>query len=644
MKSVTIGIVLFFAVAPAAFGAAGDDLFNAVRAGDAGRVRTLLMQSGAAANVRDDLGATPLMYAAALPSQDCVLALLAGGADVNAATETGSTAVMWATGHPSNVRLLIDRGAAVNAKSKSGVTALLTATRRANVESMKILLARGANPKAGTADGSDLLKAAYVSYGAVFNGSHTNPEAVKILADAGVPLKGVDQLGAGALSAGLGSAAITNRLIDAGANPNEMLRTAAQSVPVLQIAVTAGDKEFVRTLLERGADPNGKSSRDVTTLMTAVNAPHPDSAIVRMLMQKGADVNARDNQGRTVLDWALMQGETDVTRLLRGAGAGRGTGSAAAPAGIAQPRTARMAIEKAISRLQPIGPTFNKHTGCISCHHESLPAIAVKLAVGRGVPVDANLATHPSQATLDFWKRQRENLMLGQESGIGGFMENTPYGLWALAEEGAPANVTTDAVVYRMLELQQADGSWTELDFRPPLGGISPIKFTALAIRGVDQYAPPALKQEAKARIAKALEYLRKTTPDDTQDEVFRLLGFIWSGAPASELARQSDRVKALQKADGGWAQLPSMNSEAYSTGQAIYSLRVAGSSNSASARRKGIAYLLRTQLEDGTWFVRSRATIPLQAYFETGFPYGTEQFISAAGTAWAVMALAGEP
>ena len=57
----------------------------------------------------------------------------------------------------------------------------------------------------------------------------------------------------------------------------------------------------------------------------------------------------------------------------------------------------------------------------------------------------------------------------------------------------------------------------------------------------------------------------------------------------------------------------------------------------------KGIAYLLRTQLEDGTWFVRSRATIPLQAYFESGFPHGTDQFISAAGTSWAVIALAGE-
>jgi ankyrin repeat protein len=642
MKLGKAGIVFFLAVAPMGFGAAGDELFRVVRVGDAGQVKALL-QSGADPNVRDDLGATPLMYAGALPAQDCVRALLEGGADVNAMTPTGSTALMWATGQPATVRLLIDHGADVNAKTKSGTTALLTATRRANVESMKILLARGANPKVGTADGSDLLKSAYVNLGAVTNGLRTNPEVVRILAEAGVPLKSADQLGPPALFAGLGDAAITKSIIDSGANPNAVVPGPAQSVTALQIGITAGDKEFVRALLDRGADANGKSSRDVTALMTAVNAPRPDPAMVRMLMEKGAEVNARDKQGRSVLDWAMMQGETEIARMLRAAGARSGAGgSAAAPATIAQPRTAHLAMEKAIPQLQPIGPVFNKHSGCISCHNESLPAIAVKLAAAREVSIDANLATHPSQATLDFWKRGRENLMLGLDGGIAGFIENTTYGLWALVEEGVPGNVTTDAVVYRLLELQKPDGSWTEFDSRPPLGGISPIKFTALAIRGADTYAPPALQQEVKVRIAKAQEYLRNTTPEDTQDEAFRLLGLVWSGAPASDVVPQSGRVKALQRPDGGWSQLPAMNSEAYSTGQALYALRIAGVSNEDSVHRNGIAYLLRTQLEDGTWFVRSRATIPIQAYFESGFPHGTDQFISAAGTSWAVMALAG--
>ena len=56
-------------------------------------------------------------------------------------------------------------------------------------------------------------------------------------------------------------------------------------------------------------------------------------------------------------------------------------------------------------------------------------------------------------------------------------------------------------------------------------------------------------------------------------------------------------------------------------------------------AYRQGIQYLLNTQLEDGSWYVRSRS-IPFQPYFESGFPHGHDQWISAAATNWAAMAL----
>jgi hypothetical protein len=49
---------------------------------------------------------------------------------------------------------------------------------------------------------------------------------------------------------------------------------------------------------------------------------------------------------------------------------------------------------------------------------------------------------------------------------------------------------------------------------------------------------------------------------------------------------------------------------------------------------------LLRTQLEDGTWYVPSRA-IGFQPYTDAGFPHGPDQFISAAATSWAVIGLA---
>ena len=71
-----------------------------------------------------------------------------------------------------------------------------------------------------------------------------------------------------------------------------------------------------------------------------------------------------------------------------------------------------------------------------------------------------------------------------------------------------------------------------------------------------------------------------------------------------------------------------------------VDALRAAGVATTAAAYRKGVDYLLRTQLQDGTWFVRTRA-FPVQRYFETGFPHGVSQFISTAATGWATIALA---
>jgi hypothetical protein len=268
----------------------------------------------------------------------------------------------------------------------------------------------------------------------------------------------------------------------------------------------------------------------------------------------------------------------------------------------------------------------------------------VKLAADRGVPVDRALAAHPTEATLAFLKSSREPYLLGNTPA--GFVAGMPYALAALAEEGVAPSTITDAVAIGLASAQRRDGSWNVPvghqggAIRPPLGSVGSISLTALVIRGLSVYAPPGRQAETTARLAHALEFLRRSTPFETQDESFKLLGLVWSRAPASELAAQAKRILALQRADGGWAQVPTMASDAYATGQALYALQAGGISPQSDTYRKGAAYLLRTQLEDGTWLVRSRG-FGFQPYFETGFPHGRDQFISTAATSWAAIALA---
>ena len=119
-----------------------------------------------------------------------------------------------------------------------------------------------------------------------------------------------------------------------------------------------------------------------------------------------------------------------------------------------------------------------------------------------------------------------------------------------------------------------------------------------------------------------------------------KLLGLAWAKADAGDLRKAGDALLATQRPDGGWGQLSTLESDAYATGQALVALQAAGRvSTNETAYLKGIGFLLRTQLPDGTWHVRSRS-FPFQPYKESGFPHGNDQWISAAGSSWATMAL----
>ncbi len=72
----------------------------------------------------------------------------------------------------------------------------------------------------------------------------------------------------------------------------------------------------------------------------------------------------------------------------------------------------------------------------------------------------------------------------------------------------------------------------------------------------------------------------------------------------------------------------------------ALYALHIATSFPvKDKIYRRGVQYLLDTQCPDGSWFVESRS-YPFQPYFESGFPYAHNQWISAAASCWALLSL----
>jgi squalene cyclase len=301
------------------------------------------------------------------------------------------------------------------------------------------------------------------------------------------------------------------------------------------------------------------------------------------------------------------------------------------------PVDVRTSVEKAIPLLQKAAPAFWKETGCISCHHNVLPSMAVTTAHDRGFAIDEAAAASIRSVTANYLQVRTERILQGLAPP--GAEDTMSYVLFALAAAHFPGNDGTEAGV-RYLKIRQAeDGRWIIRAHRPPLESSS-ISLTAVSIRVLQAFAPPAQKVQYAKSIARAAQYLDRAQPRNTEESTMRLLGLIWADAPAASAQQAVASLTKAQRRDGGWSQLPTLESDAYATGQALVALQAAGMQTTDAIYERGAAFLLKSQRPDGSWLVKSRVDT-FQPYFESGFPYHNDQWISAAGTSWAVTALA---
>jgi squalene cyclase len=141
-------------------------------------------------------------------------------------------------------------------------------------------------------------------------------------------------------------------------------------------------------------------------------------------------------------------------------------------------------------------------------------------------------------------------------------------------------------------------------------------------------------------RVQRAAAWLLKAKPLTTEDHAFRLLGMTWGGADPTARRDAAQAIVRLQRQDGGWGQRQEMASDAYATGLMLYALKESGSVPAPAVVERGSRYLLSTQRADGSWYVRSRSA-KFQPYFDGGFPYEHDQWISSMATGWATAALA---
>ena len=603
------------------------ELIQAVRKHDIASVKALLKSAPEHVNGQDSGGSAPLHHAAGFGTLETMKRLIEAGAEVDVCNDRSSTPLHWALSDTEKIRLLLRHGADINAKTERESTPVrLAAMQRFDISPLKLLLKKGADPNIASINGQTPLMSAAAA---------GNLEAMKLLlANKADPLAVAGNGGVALMSAAASrNAAAVKLLLEHGADVNAKTK---RNQTALSGAALRGAEDVVALLLEEGAEVNIADYQGHTALTMAAMSESMSAPTVRMLLDKGAKTDAagRGVSGpkETPRMLAGKRGDNEVARLLGVSQEQRKSGGVAAVPQLAGDRSAAEAVEAAVALLEMQSPNFIKRGGCNSCHNQNLPAAAAALARERGIKTPKEIAQIPLEALERSPERAMNHAVIG--SGV-------PYELFGYSATRRPPDEYTDSLVHYLKRIQEKEGYWASgRGARPPLSADDFIT-TALTVNALKVYSREVDQADTGKRLAVAAEWLEAGAPLSTQERAFHLLGLKWAGGNGGVIEKAAKSLVATQRADGGFPQLPTMGSDAYATGQALYALHLAGGMDTSDeVYQKGMRYLLRTQATDGSWHVKTRA-LPLQPYFESGFPYGHDQWISAAGTSWASMALA---
>ncbi len=347
--------------APNAFGA--NALAMACMNGNSAML-TYLLDSGASAE-SESSDEPVLVTAARAGHADCVEILLNKGADPDANGNNRQTALMWAAaaGHEKVVALLVQKGADVSKQLGSGFDALMFAVRGGHIAVVKQLAAAGASATAarkvekpngksmrsGTSplilaieNGHFELAAELLTLGADPNDQRSERAPLHALswtrkAERGDGPEGTPPpLGSGKM----GSLVFAKRLIAAGADVNLRLNEGGGSPAHLDhkgatpflVAAKSCDLDYLKLLLEKGADPRIHNEVDTSPLLAAagigVFAPGEEQAleeeslaVIDFLLGLGLDINHVDKRGDSVMHAAAYKSSPAVIKLLDQRGA-----------------------------------------------------------------------------------------------------------------------------------------------------------------------------------------------------------------------------------------------------------------------------------------------------------------------------------
>jgi uncharacterized protein len=307
----------------------------AAREGDLETARALL-DANANVNQPTEYGWTPLLTAVNNRNYKLALLLLERGADPNAANKGGWTPLYLATDnrnieggdypvpkpdldHLDMITALLDKGAKPNAAVKEntltrtiftmqwfwedGATPFIRAAQSSDTALMKLLVERGADPKATTANGDNALTAAagigWVEGVTYERSAKENVEAMRMLLDLGLDPNHANVEGRTALmgAALKGRNEVVQLLVERGAKLDQFDRGSRDTDKVGSIAAGATWQaiDYAEGLVRVG-------------VQSAIARPETSALIRKMMVERGMQVPPVDRNINSICVVSLCQG------------------------------------------------------------------------------------------------------------------------------------------------------------------------------------------------------------------------------------------------------------------------------------------------------------------------------------------------
>jgi len=263
-------------------------------------------------------GATPLLFAARVGDVESARLLLKAGADANDSQPDGVSALVLAahSGHGNVGALLLEHGAEPNALT-SGYTALHAAILRSDLNLVKALLARGANPNLRMTKGTPLrrdttdwnLPATLIgSTPYLLAARFLEAEIMAILVAGGADPRSTMPNGADAvmLAAGMGSSKTASR-------------RGIEAIDFGKVEPEGRVRDGVAAAIRLGGDASGANQNGDTALHVAAALGY--DTVIPILVERGARLGAKNNRGITPLLAATFGSTVGRSRAAAPAGA-----------------------------------------------------------------------------------------------------------------------------------------------------------------------------------------------------------------------------------------------------------------------------------------------------------------------------------